>query len=234
MSRIEYPFLDLAGLKVGVTRDLPEKEVMEHRHGLIFLLENIAPIDIRKWFKTSDRYEVNKKTLTHQRLVDYEFANNFSMGTRYVASSKFENTLIHMIDAHYGLVHTAGGRRSAAMLASEFFNQRGIAPFVTYVASQQDRTLMKITGEEVTKYALVKLDSGNGEVKPEYLINSNIGILRVIYPRNEQSQPANLREFDPNKQWLNLRAEHIVPNRQNPDQRPIPFKIVYTKRTDST
>ncbi len=156
--------------------------------------------------------------------------------------------------AYYGFHYTAGGRRTAGIIASQIFKDMGMS-FATYIASKEARTLTKITeNEEKIRYALLdlsdkeikkkiisalvnlphnenkKLEELKQEFREQFVYDKNICVLQVTYNTTKYSRPiksSRIRKLNQKKRWLEIIKEMIIPKREFVDTRPIPCNIVY-------
>ncbi|MFW5990799.1 MAG: hypothetical protein ACOCQX_01085 [Candidatus Nanoarchaeia archaeon] len=150
---------------------------------------------------------------------------------------RLEKNLTHKFFEYHGFSQIIGGKRTAASNGSHILNSNGIQ-FTTYVGSNESRSLTRITNENVAKYVLLYIDKkAKRALKDEYqdfenqfLIDDNVGIFRVVYETNEHSRPSRPRKFDAKRQWLNIAYQHLIPNRDNADVRPIKYPAVYAKK----
>jgi hypothetical protein len=164
----------------------------------------------------------------------------------YEKGEKFGEALQQKLYEYYGLHYTVGGRRTAALVASQYLAQFDFISTV-YISSSEARMLIRMSEQGVSKYALVRLDSTEmkelaksvnmkeDEFAKAYLIDRTaeygVGILLVTYERNEHSTPpadGKLRDLNPDYQWLNVDLQLLVPPPTSGDVRPIHISRVYT------
>ena len=143
--------------------------------------------------------------------------------------------------AYHGFHYTAGGRRTAGIIASQIFRDMGMS-FATYIASKEARTLTKITeNEEKIRYVLVnlsnekirKLEKLEQGFREQFVYDENICVLQVTYDTTKYSRPiisTRIRKLDSNKKWLEIIKEMFIPKREFVDTRPIPCNIVYSHK----
>ena len=139
----------------------------------------------------------------------------------------------------------AGGRRTAAIVAAQYFRQ---LPGITtvYVASSESRNLLRIDEKGVSKSVLVQLpdkevkklaDSINitqNSFTKNYVIARNkknfVCILNVKYNYTSHALPPidrKLRELNYDTNWLSVSEEYIIPKPSVLKYPPIPHKMVY-------
>ncbi|MFP4424620.1 MAG: hypothetical protein ACLFP2_05340 [Candidatus Woesearchaeota archaeon] len=149
----------------------------------------------------------------------------------YESGEQVEEHLEAKFFEYYGFSHTSGGRRRAAVKAAHYLSRQEI-PFTVYVASTEDRTLTRITEDNIIKYTLLKLNKKTqadlerhhpGSAK-KIMHSDNLALFRVVYSRPEINGTEDL-----NKNWLHKDHEHLIPKRGYPSQRPIPYEIIYPK-----
>jgi hypothetical protein len=164
----------------------------------------------------------------------------------YEKGEKFGEALQQKLYEYYGLHYTVGGRRTAALVASQYLAQFDFTSTV-YISSSEARMLIRMAEQGVSKYALVRLDASEmkelariANMKEEefvkaYLIDRTqdygVGIILVTYERNEHSTPpedGRLRDLNPDYQWLNVDLQLLVPPPTSGDVRPIHISRVYT------
>jgi len=139
----------------------------------------------------------------------------------------------------------AGGRRTAAIVAAQYFRQLpGINTI--YVSSSESRNLLKIDERGVSKSVLVKLTTSEirslaekakitqNSFTKNYVVarqrNHFVCILNVRYDYTSHALPSEggrLRELKPDTNWLTVSEEHILPKPNALIHPPIPHKMVY-------
>ncbi|MBN2372200.1 hypothetical protein JXL19_00225 [bacterium] len=171
---------------------------------------------------------------------------------RYISKDLFENgeryaeNLQQKLFEYYGFHHTAGGRRSAAAVASQYLSQEGLQ-FTIYVASKESRAMTKIDNDNVYRYVLMKLGEEDAnalqklyKIKPDkfrknYVINTDkkdlVVIFLVTYIRTPYSTPppdGKLRDLNLDYRWITIDNQLIVPLPDVVDARPIPYPTIYS------
>lgn len=219
------------------------------------LLRSLLPIDYALLIQRNQQTKV-KYALTHFHVrVDWPIAQaseDLAKDLRYISKDLYEKGEKYAEDLqkkffeYYGVPIMAGGRRTAAIVAAQYFRQM---PGVTtvYVASSESRSLLKIDERGTSKAVLVKLTAG--EVKKliddtdinqtsftkNYVIARDKGkFVCILNVRYDFTPPAvvppdrKLRELNSDTNWLTIAEEHILPKPSAPKYAPIPYKMVYS------
>jgi len=218
------------------------------------LLRSLLPIDYALLIQRSQQTKV-KFALTHFHVrIDWpiaEASESLARELRYISKDLYEKGDKYADDfqkkffEYYGVPVLSGGRRTAAIVAAQYFKQlTGIT--TVYVSSSESRNLLKIDERGVSKSVLVKLApeeikklaetagiSQNSFTK-NYVIDhyrkNFICILNVKYDYTSQALPSEggrLRELKPDINWLTVSEEHILPKPSVLMHAPIPYKMVY-------
>ncbi|MBU0465400.1 MAG: hypothetical protein KKE12_17670 [Proteobacteria bacterium] len=218
------------------------------------LLGSLLPIDYALLIQRNQRTKV-RYALTHFHVrIDWpiaEASENLARDLRYISKDLYEKGDKYAEDfqkklfEYYGVPVMSGGRRTAAIVAAQYFRQ---FPGITtvYVASSESRNLLRIDEKGVCKSVLVKLpDSEIKKLASNAGITQNsftkhyviarqrknfICILNVKYDYTSHALPSEggrLRELNPDTNWLTVSQEHILPNPATLIFPPIPYKMVY-------
>ena len=218
------------------------------------LLRSLLPIDYALLIQRNQKSKV-KYALTHFHVrVDWpiaEASEELARDLRYISKDLFEKGEKYAEDfqkkffEYYGVPVMAGGRRTAAIVAAQYFRQ---LPGITtiYVASSESRNLLRIDERGISKSVLVQLS--DQEVKKlaksinitqnsftkNYVIARNkakfVCILNVRYNYTSHALipvDRKLRELNPDINWLTVTEEHILPKPSVLKYPPIPHKMVY-------
>jgi hypothetical protein len=164
----------------------------------------------------------------------------------YEKGDKVAEALQQKLYEYYGLHHTVGGRRTAALVAAQYMERFEFISTI-YVSSSEARTFLRISEQGISKYALIKLDKHEiqelckekdikqKEFAASYLIDEGpdwgVGIFLVTYKHNEYSTPPSdgkVRELNPEYQWLNVDMQLMIPPPARGDVRPIPYPKIYS------
>ena len=218
------------------------------------LLRSLLPIDYALLIQRNQKSKV-KYALTHFHVrVDWpiaQAAEELAKDLRYVSKDLYEKGEQYAEDfqkkffEYYGVPFLAGGRRTAAIVAAQYFRQ---LPGITtiYVASSESRSLLRIgergsckavlvqlSGQEVKKLA-ESINITQNTFTKNYVIARNKGnfvcILNVRYNYTSHALvPADrkLRELNFDTNWLTVAEEHILPKPSVLKYPPIPHKMVY-------
>jgi len=186
--------------------------------------------------------------------IDWPVANaaeDLGRYLRYISKDLYEKgekvgeALQQKLYEYYGFHHTVGGRRTAAMVASQYLARFDFISTV-YISSSEARMLIRMSEQGISKYVLIRLNDSDikelaktanmkeKEFVKAYLIDKTadygVGIFLVTYERNEHSTPpedGKLRDLNPDYQWLNVDLQLLVPPPASGDARPIPVSRVY-------
>ncbi|MBW2655303.1 MAG: hypothetical protein JRC91_10325 [Deltaproteobacteria bacterium] len=218
------------------------------------LLKSLLPIDYALLIQRNQRTKV-RYALTHFHVrIDWPIAQaseELAKDLRYISKDlyekgdKYAEDFQKKIFEYYGVPILSGGRRTAAIVAAQYFRQ---LPGITtiYVSSSESRNLLRIDERGVSKSLLVKLP--DSEIKKladiagitqnrftkNYVIARQrkkfICILNVRYDYTSHALPSEggrLRELNPDTNWLTVSEEHILPKPYTLTHPPIPYKMVY-------
>ncbi|MCP3875074.1 MAG: hypothetical protein GY699_18220 [Desulfobacteraceae bacterium] len=218
------------------------------------LLRSLLPIDYALLIQRNQKTKV-KYALTHFHVrIDWpiaEASEALAKDLRYISKDLYEKGDKYAEDfqkkffEYYGIPVLSGGRRTAAIVAAQYFRQ---LPGITtvYVSSSESRNLLRIDEKGVSKSVLVKLPDEKvkqlakfaGITQNSFTKNYVIGrqrknfvcILNVKYDYTNHALPSEggrLREFKPDTNWLTVSEEHILPKPSILSRSPIPYKMVY-------
>ncbi|MCK5098199.1 MAG: hypothetical protein KAR45_08840, partial [Desulfobacteraceae bacterium] len=128
-------------------------------------LESMLPVDYALLIQRNTLKKV-KYALTHFHVrIDWpiaEAAEDLAKSLRYISKDLYENGDKYAEDLqkkffeYYGIPLMAGGRRTAAIIAAQYFRRFGGISTV-YVGSSESRSLLTIGEQGVSKSILVKL-----------------------------------------------------------------------------
>lgn len=164
----------------------------------------------------------------------------------YERGEKYAELIQQKLFEYYGFHHTIGGRRSAAVVASQYLSKENFQ-YTVYVTSQESRTMTRIGNNNIYRYVLIKLskEDVSGLLKANkmnyalfqkrYVVNrekeDSVVIFLVIYARTPHSNPppdGRLRELNPDFRWLTVEDQLILPLPHVPRARAIPYPTIYT------
>jgi hypothetical protein len=198
----------------------------------------------------------NRYMMTHFHVrVDWPIDNateEMAQDYRYIAKElyergeKYANHLENKLFENYGFHHSVGGRRTAAVVASQLLKKM---PFIStvYVSSAESRALTRISERGVSRYVLIKIPLPElkklaGEncmpinaIMDDYIVecddNYGVGILNVVYRNSIYSKPPDdgkLRRLWPDYQWLNVSDQLLLPLPGKTDAFPIKYFTIYS------
>ncbi len=202
-------------------------------------------------FRNKDQY-----VLSHYHVrVDWPIADaaeNLAVGLRYISKDLYEKGDKYAEDIqkkffeYYALPQTAGGRRTAAIVAAQYFKR---IPCITtiYVGSSESRSMMRISERGISKYVLLNLsDSELHNIAQVHHIpaqtfynkytvhryaESAVCVFRTTYGYTIHSRPpedGKLREIKPDVYWLSISGQHIIPRPGVWKYPPLSMNIIYS------
>jgi len=201
--------------------------------------------------KKRDRYN-----LSHFHVkIDWPIADAaeaLAQSLRYISKDLYEKGDKYAEDIqkkffeYYGLPVTAGGRRTAAIVAAQYL-RRITCISTVYVGSSESRALMRISERGVSRSILMKftdeelhqISEANSltlsTFKKNYMVarkgNEGVCIFQATYFYTSHSRPPDdgkLHELNPDLYWLTVGAQHIIPKPGVWKYPPLPFNIIYT------
>lgn len=218
------------------------------------LLRSLLPIDYALLIQRNQQTKV-RYGLTHFHVrIDWPIADAseaLAKDLRYISKDLYEKGDKYADDfqkkffEYHGVPVLSGGRRTAAIVAAQYFRQ---LPGITtiYVSSSESRNLLRIDERGVSKSVLVKLPDKEikklaevaGISQSRFTKNFVIArqrrnfvcILNVKYDYTSHALPSEggrLRELKPDTNWLTVSQEHILPKPSVLALSPIPYKMVY-------
>jgi hypothetical protein len=198
----------------------------------------------------------NRYYLSHFHVrIDWpivDAAEDMAQTLRYISKDIYEKGDKYAEDVQkkffefYGLPVMAGGRRTAAIVASQYLRR---LPCITtvYAGSSEARALMRISERGVTKTVLMKFTEDElsqialtNHLQPRtfnknYVINRDkkegICIFQTAYSLTSHARPPDdgkLREIKTDLNWLAVGAQQIIPKPGVWKYPPLPMNIIYT------
>ena len=165
----------------------------------------------------------------------------------YEKNEKYAEIIQQKIFEYYGFHHSVGGRRSAAVVASQYLSKENFN-FRVYVTSKESRAMTRIDNINIYRYILMKLNKDDldlllkeqkikeDQFQKRYVVNEEKGdlvvIFMVIYARTPYSQiplDGKMRELNPDYRWLSVEDQLILPLPEVSNARPIPFPTIYSQ-----
>jgi hypothetical protein len=218
------------------------------------LLRSLLPVDYALLIQRSRQTRV-QYALTHFHVrVDWPIADaseDLAKYLRYISKDlyekgdKYAEDLQKKLFEYYGVPVMSGGRRTAAIVAAQYFRQLDCITTV-YVASSESRGLLRIDENGTSKAVLVTVPEDR--IKPladlagitrnsftkNYVVarqrKSVVCILNVRYDYTSHALPpegGRLREVKPDANWLTVAQEQILPKPSVMHRAPIPCKMIY-------
>lgn len=219
------------------------------------LLKPLLSVDYALLIQRNQRTKV-RYALTHFHVrIDWpiaEASEALARDLRYISKDLYEKGDKYADDIqkkffeYYGIPVMAGGRRTAAIVAAQYFRQfSGITTI--YVSSSESRNLLRIDERGVSKSVLVKLSAS--QIKElaqkagiqQSLFTKNyvvarlkknyVCILNVRYDYTSHALPSEggrLRELNPDTNWLTVSEERILPKPGILRYPPVSYKMVYS------
>lgn len=223
-------------------------------HDFFSLLRSLLPIDYALLIQRNQQSKL-RYALTHFHVrIDWpiaEASEELAKELRYISKDLYEKGDKYADDfqkkffEYYGIPVLSGGRRTAAIVAAQYFKQ---LPGITtvYVSSSESRNLLRIDETGVCKSVLIKLSVDEikklidiaGLTQNSFTKNYVIArqrkhfvcILNVKYdytPHALPSEGGRLRDLKPDINWLTVSREMILPKPSASLHPPIPYKKVY-------
>ncbi|MDD9303665.1 MAG: hypothetical protein HUK40_15510 [Desulfobacter sp.] len=218
------------------------------------LLRSLLPVDYALLIQRNQRTKV-QYALTHFHVrVDWPIADaseDLAKSLRYISKDlyekgdKYAENMQKKLFEYYGVPVMSGGRRTAAIVAAQYFRQFGGITTI-YVSSSESRNLLRIDEKGVSKSLLVKLrpDQVNklaelggiprNSFTKNYVVARQgkfyVCILNVRYDYTSHALPSEggrLRELNFDTNWLTVAQEHILPKPAVIKYPPIPYKMIY-------
>ena len=200
--------------------------------------------------KASDRY-----CLSHFHVrIDWpivDAAEDLAKKLRYISKDiyekgdKYAEDLQKKFFEYYGLPMMVGGRRTAAIVAAQYFNRISCLSTI-YVGSSESRALIRLSERGVSKSILIKIDDNelqhiakNNSISPtffsdNYVIarqdNDSICLFTAFYYYTSHAKrplDGKLRELNPDRYWLTVDRQHLLPKPGVWKYPPISYNMIY-------
>lgn len=220
-------------------------------------LKVLLPIDYALLVQRDPTSQLkNRYMLSHFHVrIDWpitEAAEDLAQSLRYISKDLYEKgdpyaeTVQKKFFEYYGVPVMVGGRRTAAIVASQYLKRIPCISTV-YVGSSEARALIRISERGVSKAILTLLSesemqqlSGNHSMamstfKKHYVVaregKKGVCILQVSYAYTNHARPPDdgkLREINPDVNWLTVGQEHILPKPGVMKYPPLPIQLIYS------
>lgn len=181
-----------------------------------------------------------------------EAAEDLAQGLRYISKDLYEKGDKYAEDAqkkffeYYGVPVMVGGRRTAAIVAAQYFKRINCITTV-YVGSSESRAMIRISERGTSRIVLMQFSetdineiAQNNRLKPQtfkknYAVakhrNKWICLFQTTYAYTNHARPPDdgkLREIKPDLNWLSVSGQHILPKPGAWRYAPIPLNLIYT------
>ena len=221
------------------------------------LLNLLIPVDYALLIQRDpSRKKKNRYSLSHFHVkIDWPIADaaeDLAISLRYISKDLYEKGDKYAIDVqkkffeYYCLPFEVGGRRTAAIVASQYLKKIGCISTV-YASSTESRALIRISERGTSKLVLMKIDESEVEqiaalnnmkvrtFNKNYVIryekNDAICIFQATYSFTNQARPPDdgkLRDVKSDLNWLSVGGQHIMPKPGIWRRPPIPLNLIYT------
>ncbi len=197
----------------------------------------------------------NRYALTHFHVkIDWPIADaaeDLAKWLRYIQNNLYENgeeqarILQNKLFEFYGCHHSAGGRRTAALIAAQLLRRLETITTI-FISSSESRAMVKYSERGVSKFFLIQLTNNQiialaakeemevEAFKAAYLypaMDYYVGISEAVYDHTQYSKPpedGKLRRVKPAYNWLRLLDEFLHPRPESTHLKPINYNWVYT------
>ncbi|MEA1967847.1 MAG: hypothetical protein U9N77_06475 [Thermodesulfobacteriota bacterium] len=223
--------------------------------GFFDFMKSLLPVDYALLVQPDVRLK-KSYALTHVHVrIDWpiaEAAEELAKSLRYISrdlyekGDKYAENIQNKFFEYYGMPLMAGGRRTAAIIAAQYFRKFGSMTTV-YVGSSESRALLRIDEKGISKSVLVKFsreevkaiadsaDLTREKFTRNYVIAREgkkvVCIFKTHYDYTIHALPSEggrLRELKSDISWLKVSLEQILPKPSVHSCPPIPFKIIYS------
>ncbi|PIE70265.1 MAG: hypothetical protein CSA22_08665 [Deltaproteobacteria bacterium] len=218
-------------------------------------LRSLLPVDYALLIQPDPSVKKARYALTHFHVrIDWpiaEAAEELARSLRYISKDLYEKGDKYAEDIqkkffeYYNLTSMAGGRRTAAIVAAQYLRKIHCIHTV-YVGSSESRTLNRISERGNTRFVLVKFTrkemrqlAENNNMPLETVLadypvawegQEAVLIFQVIYANTSHSQvpeDGKLRELNPDRNWLTVSQERILPKPGSWSSPPLALNLVY-------
>lgn len=220
-------------------------------------IEDLLPIDYALLIqRTAASGKRDRYSLSHFHVrIDWPIADaaeDLARTLRYISKDLYEKGEKYAEDLqkkffeYYGMPVMVGGRRTAAIVGSQFLRRLSCIPSV-YVSSSESRALIRISERGTAKSVLRRFSSEELNLIAEshrmsartfmknYVVarekDKYICIFRAVYDFTEQARPPDdgkLRELKPDLNFLSVGSQHILPKPGVWQYPPLPTNLIYT------
>ncbi len=220
-------------------------------------LKILLPIDYALLIQRDPSSQLkNRYVLSHFHVrIDWpitEAAEDMGQNLRYISKDLYEKgdeyaeTVQKKFFEYFGVPFLVGGRRTAAIVASQYLKRIPCISTV-YVGSSESRALIRISERGVSKAILMPLSeeemqqlcTNNNMALPTFKKNyvvaregqKGICIFQATYTYTNHARPPDdgrLREINPDVNWLTVGQELILPKPGVLKYPPLPISLIYS------
>ena len=220
-------------------------------------LKDILPVDYALLIGRDPTIRArNRYSLSHFHIrIDWPIADaaeDLATELRYVSKDLYEKGEVYAEEIqkkffeYYGFPLTAGGRRTAAMVAAQFLKRLPCISTV-YVGSSESRAVFRISERGISKYSLMELSNTDVKkisesnrwqtktFKKNYVVdrqdNASVVVFQATYHHTAHAkapEDGKLRDLNSEYSWLTVRNQSILPKPGRWDKSPLPYSIIYT------
>lgn len=220
-------------------------------------LQGLLPVDYALLIQRDPAAKSkNRYSLSHFHVrIDWPIADaaeDMARDLRYISKDLYEKgenyaeEIQKKFFEYYGFPTTSGGRRTAAMVASQYLKCLSFIATV-YVASCESRGVYRISERGVSKYILMKLSDSDIQeiarihdlkvsiIKENYVFaeeaDGSVVIFQATYERTSHArfpEDGKLRELNSEYFWMTVINQSIMPKPGTWDISPLPYSIIYT------
>ncbi len=232
------------------------KKHLESAHFIDFL-KALLPVDYALLIQRDPSSSAkNRFSLSHFHVrIDWpitDAAEDLACSLRYISKdlyekgNKYAEDIQKKLFEHYCLPMMVGGRRTAAIIASQYLKR--IACIATvYAGSSESRSLIRISERGVSKLILIKVNNiemnriaeannlNPRTFKKNYVVarekKDGICIFQATYQYTTHARwpdDGKLREIKPDLNWLTVGGQHIIPKPGVRKYSPLPLNFIYT------
>lgn len=233
------------------------QKYIESAHFFNFV-KTLLPIDYALLIQRDPVSQLkNRYVLSHFHVkIDWpitEAAEDLGQSLRYISKDlyekgdKYAEIVQKKFFEYYGLPVMVGGRRTAAIVASQYLKRIPCISTV-YVGTSEARALIRLSERGLSKAILMPLSEDEMQYiaethnlalqtfKKNYMVaregkRKGICIFQVTYAYTNHARPPDdgkLREIKPDVNWLTVGQEHILPKPGVLKYPPLPVSLVYS------
>jgi hypothetical protein len=226
------------------------------QRGFFNALEQLLPLDFALLIQRDGCVKATRYLLSHFRVkIDWSIdaaAEELAKELRYISKDlyekeeKYAQLLQQKFFEYYSFHHTAAGRRTAAIIATQYLKHLDFISTI-YVSSSSSRSLTKINTEgSLARFVLLQLSNEEikkiaqqNDIKEElfekyYILRCHerygVGIFEVTYTHPEAALPpldGKLRELNPDHYWLVVDKQLLLPMLEYSETRPLDYRMIY-------